>query len=58
MRPCFHYEVLPVLVIVNAVKNLVLYLDVALFLWENDTKKGGIWVLRDEMLRCAQCCNN
>jgi hypothetical protein len=46
-------------VILNAVKNLVLYAGVALSqgaCWFLGVfcKKGGIWVLRDEILHCVQ----
>ena len=53
-------RVLP-FVILSAAKNLVLYADVTPFLFENADKagkKGGIWILGDEILRCAQCCTN
>jgi hypothetical protein len=46
------------LVILSAAKNLVLYRDVASFLWGkrgvSGAKKGAAWVLEDEILRCAQ----
>jgi hypothetical protein len=41
-------------VILNAVKNLVLHPDVSPFLGDGDGEKGGIWVLRDEILHCVQ----
>jgi hypothetical protein len=45
----------PPLVILSAAKNLVLHRDVTPFLRASTgEKKGGIWVLKDEILRCAQ----
>ena len=44
-----------VLVILNAVKNLVLHRDVSAFSCGGvGAKKGGIWVLEDEILHCVQ----
>jgi hypothetical protein len=43
------------LVILSVAKNLVLYRDVSPFLYEKvPPKERAIWVLRDEILRCAQ----
>jgi hypothetical protein len=49
------------LVILSAAKNLVLHRDVSPFLWEyseivgtGDATQGGVWVLRDEILRYGQ----
>ncbi len=42
-------------VILNAVKNLILHTDVALFMHPNVThEKGATWVLKDEILHCVQ----
>jgi hypothetical protein len=42
-------------VILNAVKNLVLYAGVPLFLKASSAQeKGAIWVLEDEILHCVQ----
>ncbi len=40
--------------ILSAAKNLVLYRGVASFSWTLLLKESSIWVLRDEILRCAQ----
>ncbi|MEA2572840.1 MAG: hypothetical protein QOH93_138, partial [Chloroflexia bacterium] len=39
----------------SAAKNLVLYRDVSSFLWDSVAdRKVVLWVLMDEILRCAQ----
>ena len=42
------------LVILSVAKNLVLYAGIPLFLRGSVGKKGGIWVLGDEILHCVQ----
>ena len=43
------------IVILNAVKNLILYAGVALFSWDAVTeRKMKLWVQRDEILHCVQ----